>query len=162
MQLDGASSSPAFPASEPLPGKSNYFIGNDPSNGVATFRSLRAWNTSAFIRASTSFTTAIRRQLEYDFRVAPGAEPSQIALSFQGASARILGNASVTGDLVPSTADGDVRFHAPHVYQPAVSGIAEQPSAEAEKTIAGSFRLARGQQNRLYHRRLRSQPRTRH
>src|ERR1019366_1540185 len=70
----------------------------------------------------------------YDFRVAPGAEPNQIALSFTGASAHI-----VSGDLVLTTANGDVRFHAPHVYQPAApeSGNA---SGNAEKAIAGGFR----------------------
>jgi hypothetical protein len=69
-----------------------------------TFRSLRGWNTKRFIRASIWFITAIRGELEYDFRVAPGADPSQIALSFDGASARI--DSGDSGDLILSTGQG--------------------------------------------------------
>jgi len=77
-------------------------------------------------------------QLEYDFRVAPGSDPKQIALSFQGASARI--DAGASGDLILSTEQGDVRFRAPRIYQPA-SGNA---SGNGGNAITGGFRQLAG------------------
>ena len=55
-----------------------------------------------------------RRQLEYDFVVAPHADPSQIRLHFAGAD-RLRLNAA--GDLILHAADGQVAFHNPVVYQ---------------------------------------------
>ena len=75
-----------------------------------------------------------QQQLEYDFRVAPGADPNQIALSFKGASAHLD-----SGDLVLSTAGGDVRFHAPHIYQPgAQRRRTRSPGASANSPTTGS------------------------
>src|SRR5262249_39645766 len=62
-----------------------------------------------------------QRQLEYDFVVAPGANPHAIGLAFQGAQNITLDNA---GDLVLHTAGGDVIEHAPVVYQEA-DGVCE-------------------------------------
>src|SRR5262249_42056852 len=55
-----------------------------------------------------------QRQLEYDFVVAPGADPEQIMLGFEGADALEI---DAQGDLVLHTAAGDVRQHKPVVYQ---------------------------------------------
>src|SRR5439155_13863369 len=62
-------------------------------------------------------------QLEYDFIVAPGANPSAIALSLQGAE-RV--NVDAQGDLVVDMSGEVVRFHKPIVYQP------ENPRSEIE------------------------------
>src|SRR5208282_6230559 len=63
-------------------------------------------------------------------------------LSFEGASAHIIsisGDSGDSGDLILSTDQGEVRFHAPNVYQPATRESGN-PSGNARKTIAGSFR----------------------
>ena len=54
------------------------------------------------------------RQLEYDFVLAPGADPDQIALAFDGAD-RVEIDAG--GDLVLHTAAGELRQPRPIVYQ---------------------------------------------
>ena len=54
------------------------------------------------------------RQLEYDFVLAPGADPGQIALAFDGAD-RVEIDAG--GDLVIHTAAGELRQPRPIVYQ---------------------------------------------
>ena len=55
-----------------------------------------------------------QQQLEYDFQIAPGANPKDIRLAFSGArSLRV--NAS--GDLVLSVAGGEIRQLKPVVYQ---------------------------------------------
>jgi hypothetical protein len=53
-------------------------------------------------------------RLEYDFAVAPGADPSCIRLRFPGADAVTLGR---SGEIVLSTGDSEVRHLAPVAYQ---------------------------------------------
>jgi hypothetical protein len=133
MKLEGANTSATVSGAEPLPGKSNYFIGNDPKkwhHNVPQF--ARVQYKSVYPGVDLVYY-GDQGQLEYDFRVAPAADPSQIALSFTGATTRI--DSGKTGDLILSTATGDVRFHAPRVYQPATN----QPGS-ADKTVVGSFR----------------------
>ena len=56
------------------------------------------------------------RNLEYDFVVAPGADPKQIRVSFEGAKGMRID--SKTGDLVVTTATGsELRHVRPNVYQ---------------------------------------------
>ncbi|MGD1213627.1 MAG: SBBP repeat-containing protein [Terriglobales bacterium] len=140
MRLDGASSSARVSGASPLPGKSNYFIGNDPSKWRSDIPQFARVLYQAVYPGVDLVYYGDQGQLEYDFRVAPAADPNQIALSFQGASAHIVsGDSGDSGDLILSTANGDVRFHAPHVYQPAAL-----QSGNAEKTIAGGFRQLAG------------------
>ncbi len=141
MRLEGANASARVSGTSPLPGKSNYFIGNDPSKWRRDIPQFGRVQYQAVYPGVDLVYYGDQGQLEYDFRVAPGAEPNQIALSFTGASAHIVPGAS--GDLVLSTANGDIRFHAPHVYQPATPGSGNSSgnvSGNAEKTVAGSFR----------------------
>ncbi len=126
MKLDGANSAARVSGEEPLPGKSNYFIGNDPAKWRHNIPQFARVEYKSVYPGVDLVYYGDQGQLEYDFRVAPGAQPSQIALSFQGASTRIE-----SGDLMLSTDQGDVRFHAPRVYQ---------QDGNAQKTVTGSFR----------------------
>ena len=147
MKLDGANSSAHISGTEPLPGKSSYFIGNDPSKWRHDIPQFARVEYQAVYPGVNLVYYGNQGQLEYDFRVAPGADPNQIALSFEGASAHIISahiislseDSGDSGDLILSTDQGDVRFHAPKVYQPATPESGS-PSGNAPKTIAGSFR----------------------
>jgi len=112
---------------ELLPGKSNYLIGNDPSKWHRNIPQFARVNYESVYPGIDLTYYGNQGQLEYDFRVAPNAEPGKIALTFEGASAHLDG-----GDLVLLTSNGDVRFQAPYIYQ--TNGEAKK------KTIAGSFR----------------------
>ena len=70
-----------------------------------------------------------QRQLEYDFVVAPGADPNQIKLSFARADGMRIDAAS--GDLVLKVGNDQVRFRKPVVSQPAitVACVYGEPSA---------------------------------
>src|SRR5208337_910292 len=105
MRLDGANSSARVSGTSPLPGKSNYFIGNDPSKWRHDIPQFARVEYQAVYPGVDLVYYGDQGQLEYDFRVAPAADPNQIALSFQGASARI--DSGDSGDLVLSTASGD-------------------------------------------------------
>jgi Beta-propeller repeat len=126
MKLDGANSSARISGASPMPGKSSYLIGNDPSKWHRDIPQFGRVQYQAVYPGIDLVYYGDQGQLEYDFRVAPAADPNQIALSFKGASTRID-----SGDLVLSTASGDVRFRAPHVYQ---------RDGNSGKAIAGGFR----------------------
>ena len=129
MHLDGANSVARVSGASPLPGKSSYFIGNDPAKWHRDIPQFARVQYEAVYPGVNLVYYGDQGQLEYDFRIAPGAEPKQIALSFEGASARIDSGDSC--DLILFTASGDVRFHAPRIYQ---------QEGRIQKPIGGSFR----------------------
>jgi hypothetical protein len=81
MTLAGANPAPSAAGLEELPGKVNYFIGKDP----------KAWRTNIPTYGKVRYGAVYRgidlvyygngRQLEYDFIVAPGADPGVITLA---------------------------------------------------------------------------------
>ncbi len=150
MRLEGASALARVSGGSPLPGKTSYFIGNDPAKWHRDIPQFGRVEYESVYRGVDLVYYGNQGQLEYDFRVAPGADPSQIALSFEGASAHVVaGDSSDSGDLVLSTPNGDVHFHAPRVYQPGKfqpgtprsgKSSGNESSGNDEKVVAGSFR----------------------
>ena len=114
MQFEGANPSAIASAVDQLPGKTNYFIGNDPDK----------WHTNIPNYAKVLYRDVYpgvdlvyygnQRQLEYDFVVAPGADPGAISLVFEGAKQLSLDEKS---NLVVQVAGGDIVLLAPIVYQ---------------------------------------------
>src|SRR5439155_12260519 len=97
-----------------LPTKVNYFLGSDPSQwraGVRTFSQVRYQSVYSGVDL---VYYGNQRQLEYDFIVAPGADPKQIGLSFEGVDKTGFDPA---GDLILDTGGERVRQHKPIVYQ---------------------------------------------
>lgn len=70
-----------------------------------------------------------RRELEYDFTVAPGVGPKQISLAFAGARPKL----NRSGDLVVQFDGGNVLLHRPAIYQGA---------GAARRSVEGSYILA--------------------
>ena len=67
-----------------------------------------------------------RGEFEYDWMVAPGADPSAIVLSLSGADYERVGP---NGDLILGTRGGEVRHGRPFAYQDAGGGVQRQISA---------------------------------
>jgi hypothetical protein len=143
MKLVGATSTAEPSGDSQLPGKSNYFIGNDPTKwhrDIPQFARVRYRNVYPGIDL---VYYGNQGRLEYDFEVAPGSDPRQVALRFQGPenqSPRNHGPRNLRidagGDLVLTVGGSDVRLQAPRVYQ--------KVGAE-ERRVAGRFEL-RGQE----------------
>ena len=113
MKLAGANPHPRMHALEPMPGKTNYFIGNDPSKwraGVPQF--ARVSYEDVYPGINLVFY-GNQGHLEYDFKVAPGSDPAAAEVEFGGARNLALRN----GNLVIENEDGDVQLDAPRVYQ---------------------------------------------
>ncbi|MGB0010979.1 MAG: SBBP repeat-containing protein [Candidatus Sulfotelmatobacter sp.] len=113
MTLVGSNPAAAIAGSDQLPGKSNYFIGNDPKRwhtGIPQFAGVRY--QSVYPGIDLVFYGSQGR-LEYDFKVAPGADPSEAELQFDGATKLELSH----GDLILKGTGASVRLQAPRVYQ---------------------------------------------
>jgi len=113
MKLAGANPNASMTGTDTLPGKSNYFIGNDPAKwqrGIAQFARVRYENVYPGINL---IFYGNQGRLEYDFQVAPGADPSQAELEFNGTR-----NLALRDGALVIQGDGDnVTLEAPRVYQ---------------------------------------------
>jgi hypothetical protein len=114
MQLEGANPMPVIAANEPLPGKSNYFVGSDRDKWVTDVPSYGRVKYSGIYPGVDVEFYGNQRQLEYDFTVAPGADPKAITLKIDGAQELTIDS---HGDLILHTPDGDAKFQKPVVYQ---------------------------------------------
>jgi PKD repeat protein len=114
LGLVGANPDPGVMGLDPLPGTANYFTTKDPHK----------WRTAIPTYAKVKYRDVYpgvdvvyygaQRQLEYDFVVAPGADPARIRLAVTGANALSV---DAAGDLVLQTASGALRLHKPLIYQ---------------------------------------------
>jgi hypothetical protein len=114
MQLVGGNSQAKVAASDVLSGTANYFLGNDPSKWRKNVpRYARVSYQDVYPGVDMAFHGA-QRQLEFDFLVAPGANPQPIGFDFTGAR-NVKTDGS--GNLVISSTAGDVLVHKPVAYQ---------------------------------------------
>jgi hypothetical protein len=114
MRLVKANRAAQVTGADELPGKSNYFIGNDPKkwhSNVLTFAKVKYHGIYSGIDLAYYGN---QRQLEYDFVVAPGANPRRIEFDVRGAKSI---SQDKDGDLVLQMGEGEVRWHKPVVYQ---------------------------------------------
>src|SRR5262249_36239576 len=115
MSLVGGNSAPAVVGLDQQIGRSNYFIGNDPSQWHTDIpRFDRVEYQQVYAGIDVVYYGNDQHQLEYDFIVAPGANTDAIALHFDGAAGLTIDG---QGDLVLHLQGGDVVQHAPVVYQ---------------------------------------------
>ncbi len=114
IRLVGSDSTAQIRGDGLLPGKVNYFSGRDPAGwhtDIPTYRSVRVEGVYAGVDL---VYYGNQRELEFDFVVAPGANPDSIRLAYEGVEDLRVGPG---GDLVLRTALGEVRQHSPSVYQ---------------------------------------------
>ncbi|MEW5787740.1 MAG: SBBP repeat-containing protein [Pseudomonadota bacterium] len=127
MNLLGASRGTGFTAEQPLPTRSHYLVGNreaDWKRDVPHFAQVR--QSGVYPGIDLVYHPAQDARLEYDFVVAPGADPGAIRLGFQGMSGMRLND---RGDLILSLADGEVVQRAPLAFQDGPAGPVAVPAA---------------------------------
>jgi hypothetical protein len=126
MRLVGGNANARVVGLDELPGRSNYFIGNDPKKWRTNVPSYARVKHEGVYPGVDLVYYGNQRQLEYDFVAAPGGDPNQIKLSFAGADGMRVDGAS--GDLVLKAGDDELRFRKPVVYQPPVAAVSSSPS----------------------------------
>ncbi len=144
MKLAGANPPVQVSASDLLPGKSNYFIGNDPAN----------WRTDVPHYARVSYQDVYpgvdlafhgaQSQTEFDFLIAPGADPTPIAFNFAGAQSVRTDDA---GNLAVSSAAGNIILHKPVAYQE-INGSRQLVDAKFVMQAANKIEFALGSYDR--------------
>jgi hypothetical protein len=129
MQFVGANGLARISGAEGLSGKVNYLIGDQPARwqtGVATFARVEVGELYPGVNLAYYGN---QRQLEYDFTVAPGADPGVVAIRFDGADKISV---SPGGELVLSLGAGEIRQQMPVIYQTANG---------ARKEISGGYKM---------------------
>ncbi len=130
IALKWAARAPQIGGLDRMPGKSNYFIGNDPKKWHADVPNYAKVELKhVYPGIDLIYHGSEQGQLEYDFRVAPGADPNVIRLGFKGMKKLALDK---QGGLVVSVGKSQLVEHAPVVYQESGGG---------RRTIAGGWRL---------------------
>src|ERR1017187_784899 len=132
MTLIGANPKANAAGLDPQPGVVSYFIGNDPKNwrsGIPTFGKVEY--PQVYPGVDLVFY-GNQRQLEYDFVVAPGADPSRIAWQIDGARASV----DAEGNLLLRASNGPASLKKPVLYQ-----LDGDPKA----SVDGSFAVAGNQ-----------------
>jgi hypothetical protein len=137
MHLDGANPAPEIVGTKLLPGKVNYFIGKDPQKWHTDIPSYEAVRYQGIYPGVDVLFYGREQRVEYDFIVAPGADPKAIALSVAGARKLEINS---RGDVVMSVANGKVALQKPVIYQE-VNG--------QRREIAGNYAIANDRQIRF-------------
>lgn len=114
MALAESNPNAAVTGTDPLPGKSHYFIGNNPAKWHRNVPQFARVRYSDVYPGIDLVYYGSQGRLEYDFEVAPNADPGKVALRFQGPEKLEL---QPNGDLLLATTGGDVRLQAPRAYQ---------------------------------------------
>ena len=130
ISLKGAARAPQIEGVDRMAGRSNYFIGNDPRKwhtDVPNYAKVELKNVYPGI--DLIYHGSAQANLEYDFRLAPGADPNAIRLGFSGADKLALNE---RGDLIVSVGESKLVEHAPAIYQESGGG---------RRTIAGGWKL---------------------
>ena len=115
LKFAGASAPSAIAGRDQLLGKTNYFIGSDPRQWHSNVPNYAAVEYRRIYPGVDVVFHGDNQRLEFDFDVAPGADPGKIALEVEGTQRMHVNRA---GDVLLSV-DGkrDIALGKPHVYQ---------------------------------------------
>lgn len=133
LKMLGANGAPQVAGHEELPGKINYFRGNDPEKwrrNIATYRKVHYDDVYPGV---DMVYYGNQGELEYDFVVAPGANPNVIKFHIEGADRIRLDD---DGNLAINLKQGDVQLHKPLLYQLTAQG--ERNEIKGEYVIKGN------------------------
>ncbi|MEY2541815.1 MAG: hypothetical protein QOI22_1417 [Verrucomicrobiota bacterium] len=136
VRLEGANRAGTLRGESELSAPTNYFIGNDPAKWRAARNYERVRCESVYPGVDVLYHGK-QQELEYDFEVAPGADPGRIVLRYEGV--RRL-HVDVDGSLVLKLkAGGELRQHRPVAYQ-VVNG--ERREVASRYLVKGKQRMA--------------------
>ncbi len=131
LNFVGANRNAQMRGRKPLPGRVNYFLGRDPKDWHAGIPTYAQVEMRRIYPGIDLVYYGRRRRLEYDFRLAAGADPRQIAFRLGGGpSARL--SLDPRGDLQIATAAGELRFRKPVIYQ---------RTGRRRRMVPGGYRL---------------------
>ena len=142
FRFPGADPTAKITGTEKLPGKSHYFTGGDPERWRVAVPNYARVSVEEIYPGIDLVYYGRKREMEFDFLVAPGADPGRIQIEVADADGL---DVDEQGDLVVRTPEGLFRLRRPRVYQ-RVDGV-DRPVDGRYAMLAGSprrvgFRLA--------------------
>lgn len=140
MVLHGSDPAASGVGIERLPGTASSVVGRDRSKWRAADPTFAAVRYDGVYPGISVTWHGRGGRLEYDFAVAPGADPSRILIRFDGAEDVSRGHA---GDIVLSAGGREVRHLRPVAYQEQ-GGVRETVEAEWLLAKGGEARFALG------------------
>ncbi len=114
MRPENANPKASLEAEDCTPGEVNYFIGEDTSRWRRSIPRYERVRYRSIYPGIDLIYYGNDRKLEYDFVVAPNADPGAIRMAFGGADSLRI---DAAGDLVIQVAGYEVRQNKPVVYQ---------------------------------------------
>jgi uncharacterized protein (TIGR03437 family) len=114
MRLRGANRKAVIRGVEQLPGRSNYFIGSEPSKRPTDVPHYAGVEYREVYSGVDLAFYSRHGKLEYDWVVKPGGDPAAIRVAFEGAEHMRI---DAGGDLVLATGSGEFLHRRPVVYQ---------------------------------------------
>ncbi len=145
ITLEGANQEAIPVGQAQLPGRSNYFLGRDPSKwrkGVEQFSQARVRDVYDGIDLRYYGSGS---ELEHDYILAPGSDPARIRMRISGGKSRIDGG---TGDLIVSQGDANhesMRLLRPVAYQLNADGLRRPVEARYAQNANGSVGFTLGE-----------------
>ena len=149
IKLLGSRANATLSGVDELPGKSNYFIGNDPQKWRTNIPNFAKVECLTVYSGVDMVYYGSQGQLEYDLVVTPGADPNAIAFDVEttdragGRAASSPVRVMESGDLAIATGAGEVILRKPVIYQPVETAGRGSPTA-GRKLIDGRYQLADG------------------
>jgi uncharacterized protein (TIGR03437 family) len=114
LKIVGANPSATITPQQPLPGATNYLIGNDPSKWRTSVTGFARVEYRGIYPGIDLVYYGKEGHLEYDFVLAPKADPRKIQIAFDGAVSLAIDK---NGDLIVSASGQALRFRKPVLYQ---------------------------------------------
>src|SRR5258706_13664823 len=125
LAFEGFAPSSAWTPASPASGTTTYLTGRHPSASLRDIPHFSRMQRKDIYPGIDLVLYGSEGHLEYDFVLAPGADPTRIAMRFQGA--RVL-RIATNGDLIVSTDSGELVQRKPNLYQ--------------DRPVEGHYRIA--------------------
>lgn len=138
VRFAGASPKPEMVPEKPLPGYSNYFLGNDETKWAAGVKSFSLINYQSVYPGVDIRFFSDNGYVKYEWIVAAGGAVGEIKLVYEGAEALRVEK----GELVVKTSVGEIREKAPYSYQLTESGRKQVGCQFVLKGNTVSFKLS--------------------
>ncbi len=138
MQLIGANSNPKVVGLDKQQSTSNYFIGNnkkDWQQGVSNYSAVKYEN---IYNGIDLIYYGNNERLEFDFIVAPNANPDLINFKFQGTTSQQIDS---EGNLLLKTNNGEMLIKAPFSYQDHEPRVVDTSKIQKDSIVDSSYKI---------------------
>ncbi len=136
MRLEGSRALARIRGDEKQPTRTNYFLGDSPKQWRADIPTWSKVRVDEIYSGIDLIYYGNRESLEYDYILSPRANASSILMAFEGAEKIRLDE---NGDLVVTTAGGEVRHKKPFAYQE-IDGVRREVAARY--VVRGKHRVS--------------------